>query len=163
MNNLDRVPTGLNVPRSRLEVFFVWVAHTWACDDKFTLTILRWAEEDNQTLNLPPPLPVDILPVCVKALKTEKIVNLALLCRSVRATIYGTFNADQFVRCLISATIAHATGNTSFWYISAQRFCFGAEFDRGVVLVHGRGVVLVHENGTLRWSASRQNQPPFSA
>ncbi len=101
--------------------------------------------------------------VCVKALKTEKIVNLAWLRRSVRATIYGTFNADQFVRCLISATIAHATGNTSFWYISAQRFCFGAGFDRGVVLVHGRGVVLVHENGTLRWSASRQNQPPFFA
>ncbi len=32
-------------------------------------------------------------------------------------------------------------GNTSFWYISAQRVRFGAGFDRGVVLVHTKGQV----------------------
>ena len=97
MNNLDRVPPGLNVPRSRLEVFLVWVVHTWACDDKYTLTILRWG--GGQPNTEPASSPTCRHTVCVKALKTEKIVNLALLCRSVRATIYGTFNADQFIRC----------------------------------------------------------------
>ena len=39
----------------------------------------------------------------------------------------------------VSAATKDLNGNTSYWYISAQRVRFGAGFDRGAVLVHTKG------------------------